>query len=121
MDLILRDHKALLPYLIAMLGPFAVEVTAAFLALHLIRHYDCSQNAVGMVFSLSALMYVLGSIIGPLVFKNTPPKVLVSISCFISAIAMNITGPSVFLPLPHEFGLVLGGMLLMCLSANFFV
>ena len=56
-------------------------------------------------------MYVVGSIIGPIIFKNTPPKILVSLSCFISMVAMNLTGPATFLPLPHDFGLLLGGML----------
>ena len=56
MDIILSDRMAFLPYMIAMLGPFAVEVTVAFLALHLIKNYDCTQNTVGMVFSMSAMM-----------------------------------------------------------------
>ena len=70
---------------------------------------------------MSAMMYVIGSIIGPIAFRNMPPKKLVCLSCFISMIAMNITGPSTLLSLPHDFNLLLSGMLLMCLSANFFV
>ena len=112
---------ALIPYLIAMLGPFAVEVTVAFLSMTLMEEYDCSQGTVGIVFSLSALMYVVGAIIGPIIFKETPPKILTSASCFVSMMAAFITGPATFLTIKHDFNLVLGGMVVMALSANLLV
>ena len=42
MQIVTGDINAALPYFIAMLGPFAVELTVSFLALYLIHYHNCS-------------------------------------------------------------------------------
>ena len=95
-----------------LLSMFATTFFTGYLSLYIKAVFNLDSGMLGMLYSLTALAYVICCVVAPIALGSVPPRMQLSMSLWALMVGFILFGPSPTLNLPNKYWL-------MCASSLF--
>lgn len=100
---ILCDKEVIVLVLMNCLCMFCTTFYTGYFSLYVKEEFEVGSTMLGLLYSLTAFAYVIYCITAPMIFKNVPSRILLTVSMYCLVIGMSLFGPSWLLSLPNKY------------------
>ena len=109
---VLFDREVCVNGILNVLCMFQTTFFTSYLSLYVKEQFNVNSGMLGMLYSLTALSYVVCCVLAPMFLGSVPPRIQLSSSIWSLMITFILFGPSPTLGLPNKYWI-------MCISSIF--